>query len=329
MSQIFAKFKTQTTKLISAFGNIARINQIGALRISNPYRLIGSVFGSAIDTKFWTATTSGAGSDSGVASGIATIASGTANSGFGKLASTRISVFNYLHPNSFVSDIRVTVLVVARNTRRWGLYTVSTTTPTDGAFFQLNQLGELSINTVSGGSITSVASGSFNGTSSTYTLDTNVHTYEIEVLTAQCRFMIDGVLIHTVSTTTAVMYQTLNLPITMTSVNTATGITSGVIECWNSTIFRLGHEKTVPIWKYQAGANAGEQLKLGAGTLRNVVLNKLTGTTVTLYDATSAANPICIIDPAIGNSNTYDLNFDTGLFMVTVGAAIDVTIIYE
>jgi hypothetical protein len=83
------------------------------------------------------------------------------------------------------------------------------------------------------------------------------------------------------------------------------------------------------MWKYQAGANTGQVLKYGPGSLHRVVCNKNTGTTITLYDALSATNPIGIIDPTSRDAIDYHLDFYTGLYLVTVGAGTDCTIVYE
>jgi len=309
-------------------GHEADVDDAGGLVIAEKTRLIGNAFSSAIDTNFWTTSTSGAGSASGVALGIATITSGTANSGYGQLVSVRLARLIFGCINRFRSIIRIPDITIALNTRRWGAFSVSTTTPINGSYFELSSTGVLSVNTVSNSVVTSISSGSFNGTFSEYILDTNSHAYEIDYWTNSASFYIDGVLIHKVTPTDSVLYQTASVPIGITSVNTAAGVTAGIIECWNATIFRLGKEKSAPIWKYQAGANAGVLLKLGPGKLHLVSCNKLTGTTISLYDATSATNPICIIDPAAG-SKEFNLDFYTGLWMVTVGAGIDVTIIYE
>lgn len=72
-------------------------------------------------------------------------------------------------------------------------------------------------------------------------------------------------------------------------------------------------------------------LKVGAGILHHIVVNAA-GTTATIYD-NSTATP-----PKLGTLNLganfpvsvqYDAPFLTGLTIVTTGAAVDLTVVFE
>jgi len=306
------------------------------LKIAQPVRVVGSVFGSAIDTNYWTASTSGVGSASGVASGIATIASGTANSGYGQLTSVRTSRFVFAHPNQFRGLIRIPTVVTALNTRRWGAFSVSTTTPQNGVYFELSAAGVISVNCVSGTTVNSVASGSFNGTISEYTVDTNVHAYEIIHFTAGAWFYIDNILVHKFVPTTSVLFQSLDVPIAITSINTASGTASGVIECFNSSILKLGKNETSPSSKYQSGTTAGVVLKIGSGILHCIAVSGVANNSVvTLYDNTAASGTILWSSGAMaGNTVPFSINltgvtFYTGLTLDITAANSTVTVSYE
>ena len=77
-------------------------------------------------------------------------------------------------------------------------------------------------------------------------------------------------------------------------------------------------------------AQAGTQIKTGAGILKRVVIsNPGTAMTIALYDALSATNPIATIAAAFG-ALEFNVSFATGLFVVIAGTAVgDVTISYQ
>lgn len=314
---------------LDKMGNFPIYDAAGQTPVSDMWRLCGATFGSAIDTNFWTATTSGAGSSASVSAGKASCVSGTANSGYGQILSSVNSRFIFGHPQRFRGIFRLTATSVANNTRRWGAFSVSTNTPQNGVYFEVSAAGALSVNCVSGGSVSTVASGAFNGSVASYTMDTNAHAYEIFYFTASAKFVIDGVLIHTFVPTTAVLYQDLNAPISFASINSAGGTTSGTLECWNATILRLGLDVTVGQFRSIAGAQT-VTMKTGPGTLQKIVINANAGSSITVYDNTAGSgtqiaaivpNQICTLD--------YDAPFTTGLTIVSVGAGCAFTVVYE
>lgn len=306
-------------------------------KTAQPFRLVGAAFGSAIDANFWVATTSGAGAASGVANGIATISSGTANNGYGQLQTARSARFVFAHPNQFRAAIRLPDLSEANNTRRWGAFTVSGATPQNGCYFEADATGKLSVCYVSGGGApTKVASGDWNGTVSEYTLDANVHAYEIIYFTMGIWFYIDNTLVHHVTPTTAVLSQTQTAPITITSVNSASGTESADVECWNAMILRLGRDSTSPISKYQSGTTAGLTLKIGAGELRGIAVSGVSNNSViTLYDNTAASGTVIWSSGAMGaittpfSINFANLPFFIGLTLAITAANSTVTVTYE
>jgi hypothetical protein len=310
-----------------------QLSPTGQMQVVDPYRLVGEPFGAAIDAAFWTATTSGAGAAAGVAAGIATISSGTANSGYGKISSVRIARFLYAHPLRFSASVRIPTAVVALNTRNWGAVTISGSTPQNGAFFSVSAAGVLSVNTVAGGGApVSVASGSFNGHVAQWILDTNAHTYQIIYFTSGAFFYVDGIFVHAMRPTTAVLYQTLDTPINVWSVNTGAGVTSGTFECWNATILRLGPAVTAPIVGRITGNAATYNFKAGPGVINKFMFNNTIGTSVTIYDNTSASGPtLAIITTTSAALGVWDIGlpFYTGLTIVTAGNGLDANVLYE
>jgi hypothetical protein len=306
------------------------------LKVNQPYRLVGTVFGASVDSNFWTVATSGAGSASGVATALATVTSGTANSGYGKITSVRSARFLFAHPLLFRGAFRLTALTKAGTTRAWGAVSLSTVTPQNGVYFSVNESDVLSVNYVSGGSVTSIASSSFNVVPN-YTMDTNVHAYEIVYFTMGIWFYIDNVLVHKVTPETSVLFQTLDTPINFWSTNSAGGTTSASLECWNAVIISLGRELTSLTSKYQAGTTAGVNYKTGSGVVHGLVISAVSNNaTITLYDNTAASGTILFASGAMAaNTDPFLLGFDeglpftTGLTLVISAANCTVTTIYE
>ncbi len=323
-------FSVAISELRDQFGFYGSFTPLRDLKTIEPYRLVGSVFSTSNDPQFWTLSNSGTASAATI-NVIATLTSGTSNNGYGQITSVRSGRFVFANPNQFRCLARVTNTTVSGCSRRWGAFTVSTTTPQNGFYFELSGTGNLSVNCVAGGVITSVASGSFNGDINSYTMDTNVHAYEIIYLLANVYFYIDNVLVHTFTPTTSMISNTFTLPCTATSVNSGTGTTSGVIEVWALTILRLGKEQTESKYTHISTATT-TVLKIGSGTLHSIIANNPTNNNITIYDNTAGSGTIIgIINPgssAVPFQLSYNTPFFTGLTIVTAGSP-DLTVTYE
>jgi hypothetical protein len=181
-----------------------------------------------------------------------------------------------------------------------------------------------------------VASGSFNGASASYTMDTNVHAYEIIYFVMGAWFYIDDVLVHHFTPTTANMSAVYSLPITAASVNAATGVTSGTLELWAAVISRLGRDVTGPISKQQVGTQAGLVLKRGAGTLHTIAVSAVSNNAVvTLYDSLTATGTVVWSSGSMGALTTpfsvdlHEVPFFTGLTLEIASANATAVVIYE
>ena len=325
---------TQKTTVVDLYGNIAKIAPIGTIGQYELYRLVGTNFGSAIDTTFWTASNSGTASASGVALSKATLTSGTDAGGYGHIKTVRSGRFIFAHPMKYRSIVRIPALTKAGTTRRWGAYTTTGTPPTtvDGYYFELDENDVLSVNTRNNaGTVDSVASGSFNGTVSSYAMNTDKHAYEIVYFLENAQFFIDNVLVHTFTPTTSPMSATCTLPVSATVVNT--GTTSASLEMWAGMILRMGRSESAPRVVYVAGAGTAQILKNGPGTVRHIIVSNGTGIgTMLLYDALSATNQIMgITIPANQGPSglTCDLDYYTGLTYTITGTNMQTTFVFE
>lgn len=317
-------------------GNIVDVSQDHTLNVSSRFRLVGSAFGTVaqgLDTVYWTPTVSGTGAAvSIVTDGIVTLASTTAGTGFGRLTTQRLARTVLTAANLYHSQIRIPTVVVAGSQRKWGAF-VDGSPPAvqDGFAFELSATGVLSLSCYNGGVATySVSSGAFNGEVAAFVIDTNVHHYDIEYTSTGVEFFVDDVMLHRFTPSLTMLASTFNLYADHFAYGTGTQAT---MELWGACIVRKGVETSQPRWAHYAGVVAGTQLKIGAGILRRLVVNSMAASTViSVYDATSATNPIAIIAPPSGGTPftmEYLADFYTGLFLVVAGGSTDITIFYE
>lgn len=307
-------------------GRSPRISFMDDLRTTKIVRLCGTNFmGTTLDTNFWTDGSANSGSLTQV-SGMVTLATNTTANGAAKITSVRKGRFMFACPNIFRAAVRLVTAGTTNNKRKWGAYDGS-----DGYYFQLNG-STFSIGYQSAGAAeTLINNGSFNGVSSSWTVDANVHTFEIHYFVMRVEFYIDGVLIHTLVPTTAFITGVLTLPIWCENTNSSSSTTAVTMELWNASILRLGDESHSPISKNITGA-ATTVLKRGSGKIHELSVNSTSAGTVTIYDNTAASGTILA---TITTNNTaggsWDLNFVffIGLTIVTSAAGHDITANYE
>lgn len=313
-------------------GKSIEITPMNQMKIAPTVRLVGSSFvGNTIDSNFWTAVTSSAAAIT-QSNGEITLRTQTIANGSCSLQSVRQGRYVGGSSNLYRSITQTdNATGVTANTRRWGPFS-----ETDGAFFQLSG-SAFSVVTRKSGSDTVVGSSSFN--TNAFTLDTNVHTYEIYWTNSKIYFTIDDILRHKISADSSTWTQTVTLPIRMENIN-YNGITTDIqLKTRVSTISRLGEAYTRPQWKNLAASSATPiVLKYGAGTLHTITVNTngANGNALTIYDAVSATNQVAIINTANTNVSFVSygisgLDFYYGLTVVLNGGATpaNVTIVYE
>jgi hypothetical protein len=310
----------------------ALVTQMREMKVSSSIRLVGTpFFGTAnqLDTNFWAATPAPTGTGSyTLGTGEIVLQTGTTANSSVTISSVRTSRYIPSNSNSYRAILSCTGTSDNNNTRRWGAFDAS-----DGVFFQL--VGTtLSLvarsNTVD---TPIVSSGSFNGGNFTsYTVDGNVHRWEIMYTNSAINFYVDELLIHKYTASTAPWSTTLSLKVMASNVNTNNGTANTTIKVRVASIVRLGEATSRPNWRNFTGAVTDSVLKYGPGTLQKVCINTKGSNNArcTLYDALTATNPIAVIDTynVIG-SISYDLDFFTGLTITTTANVGDVTIIYE
>lgn len=310
-----------------------RISPIGSLLTEQTTRLCGTLFGASADAAFWTLTSSGG--TAAIGSGICTLSNSTANTNYGNVASVRKGRFLFANPNMWRGIVRIPLVANANNTRRFGAYVcTSAPAPTDGFFFEVAASGALSVNYANAGSVVSVASTSFNGDVSAYTVDTNAHAYEIIYFVASVWFLVDGVLLHKFTPTTAPFSSTYHYQCQAATVNIGTAVASN-LEIWSMSILRMGKEVTRPQF-LNLTANATTTAKNSPGTLQKIIVGNAGtgGNTLNIYDNTAASGTVIFTcaTAAMSTAASLDLNIDffTGLTAImATGGAANITLVFD
>lgn len=310
------------------YGFDVEATPMNELRTITPFRLVGGNYNNgSLDTTYWTSTVTGSGANT-VANAQLTQATGTTANSTVAIQSNRVGRYIGGSSNRYRGIVRQPTTGTANNIRRWGMFTT-----TDGAFFELNGT-TLNVVTRKTSSDTAVAAASWNGT--TFTMDTNVHTYEIYMTNSKVYFVIDSVLRHTVSATTTTWTDSMNLPARSENRNSGGSTTAVTQEVRVQTIYRLGSFETQPLSFRQSGTTAGVTVKTGAGNLHGLIISSITNNAnVTLYDNTAASGTIIFTTGAMAaNTIPFDLElhtipFSNGLTLVISGANCDVLVVFE
>ena len=300
------------------------VNPTNELAISPVYRMVGTAFDNTTkDTNFWTETTvNGSVAQAG---GVLTLQTSAAINSSAKYVSVRRARFVPGSAQLFNAGMAMTAAPVAGNTRRVGAY------DTNNGFYMQVADTTFSIGYRKAAADTLVSTGSFNGnygSSWSPELDT-YYKVQIEFTPLKTTWYINGVKLHSIRS--AGLSDTLTLPITLENINT-TNDTDIDLKCVSAYIAREGELQTNATYYHISGNAATHILKYGAGVLHKIVFNNTSGTSITIYDNTSAAAPIMgIITTASGiiGSQEYNVPFSNGLTLVTVGNSLDATIVYE
>lgn len=299
-------------------GNLADITPYGELHTITPTRLVGGVFsGTALSSYFFTVTNT-AGGTTTLSNGSVILATNTTANGATKLSTSQIARFVGGTSNRFYGRIYLGDAGTTNNTRRWGLMGAGNT---DGIYFKLS--GTIfSVCTLKGGVETS--------TTITAPTLTNLNLYEIDYNSGEIYFLINGVVVSTL-TFTAPYTNTLQFFAFIDNVNSASSTTNVTISSLNITVYRLGNFETQPVQAHITTANT-YNLKYGPGVLHKITLNNPGGTTLIVYDSTTGSGTVLasINTPAQANPITlaYDFQFSTGLTVVSTGTW-DANVIFQ
>lgn len=323
--------KTAINEMLGTFGTQVLSTPMGEMRTSNHVRLVGTAFnGTTFDTNFWTITSSSGTGTATLASGQLTIATGaTANS---TIVVNSIRQGRYIGgtANYYRAVVRAPS-VTGTNVRRWGAYDAN-----DGFFFTHNGTTLSLVCRKATVDTNTISSGSFNGEAgNTYTLNTNVHTYEIYWTNSSAWFMIDGIIIHKFSGSTTPLTSTTTLKIGMECINSSGNTNDNTLEIRVASIQRLGDLSSESQYRNITTATS-TTCKYGAGKIHKICLNSPSQQAgiITVYDNTTNTGTIMATLQWTSNNSqlpqaiNYDMPFSTGL-TINTSQATNITVVYE
>lgn len=312
------------------YGFEAELTPLNEIRTCDKHRLCGCMFaGTTPDAGIYTTVLTGS-STATITDRLLTLATGTTLNSTARIETITTGQYTASNSNMARLSLKVGDLGTTNNIRRWGA-----TLTTDGFFFYLNGT-TFGVGYRKNSIETYITQTNFNG-DKTFVLDTNLNAYEIYYTTTKVYFTINSKLVHTLSATTVPLIANFNLKPAITNVNSNGLTTNCTISVTAMSLNRFGPLITNPFYRNLTGAST-TTLKQSAGRLHSLIINGAgqTGQTVTIYDNISATGTkIATIDvskipsPMVLQYNTYGIAFSTGLTLVTVGSAVDITVIYE
>lgn len=318
------------------FGYPSFISPMGATKTASIVRLVGSSFSDGVfDLNFWTTGTPvGSATVTQTAGEITLATGGTANSSI-TVNSLRVARYTIGIPN-YVRTIVTLPATTGANIRRWGAFDSSS-----GYFFSYDGTTLRVGSRKAPAADVVVASGAFNGAQgATYTVSSVATLYEIYYTNRAAYFMVNGVLLHTLSADAATLVNTIHLKVGIEMTNTGGNTNNNTLLCRSASIGRMGEMLTQPT-SARISTLTTVTLKYGPGNLHSILFGKLgaNSNTITLYDGLGGAGTI--LWSALMNKNAQasdipvsvdfkGLPFSTGLSVVTAtGTASDLTVVYE
>lgn len=310
----------------------ALINPTGEVNTSPVYRMVGTAFeGSTLDPNFWSDDECLRGGTVAQADGEVSLLTNTTANGLSILQSVRKGRFVAGSATKMEGAFSFKTAATANNTRRLGAYTLDGTLDVeDGFFFQFVGTA-FSVGYARNGSVTAIATGSFNGNMGA-TWEPSADTYyklTIEFSPMGAFWYVDSTLLHKVKAGHPSAYMTL--PITIENENIGDITTEVELHCVGAYIARQGELQTNSTYKY-IGTDATTVCKNSAGVLHRVIVLDNAGN-IEIYDNTAGSGTvICSIDSAQGSEplGTLEFNapFNDGLTIVTSSSA-RCTVVYE
>jgi hypothetical protein len=199
-------------------GKTAQISPMCALSVFDQIRLCDIPFhGATKDTNFWSETGTGTNGSITQGGGQVILAVTTDSGSAAVYTSVRTGRYISGSSNKFRAVVRLPDLGTPanNNVREFGAFTA-----TDGFLFQLNaNVFNIVVRKASTADQV-IAKASWTGTyAAAFTLDTNVHTYEIQWTNSSAWFFIDDNIVHTVKGETSPSTATLSFPVCARNIN--------------------------------------------------------------------------------------------------------------
>jgi hypothetical protein len=214
--------------------------------------------------------------------------------------------------------------------RRWGVYNPDDASK-NGIYFE-NSSGSINIVRIKNDVVAeTVALADFNGQDA-FVFDDNVHIYEIIYNAGTMFFQQDRKLIHKMQSLDAAAFGTPHLRVGHLVQNINSNTTNNSMITRGSSISRIGAHTAVPDF-FTITAVGTFTIKNTPGRLHkiNIVDKGIGSSMITAYNSTTGAGEIITtIDSSdVTGSIPFDVEFDTGLTIVTTGGNTGLTVTYD
>lgn len=304
------------------------------IQVAQRYTLIGDSFVDGL-ASIWTSTNSGGASAPAVSGGEGVIDTGANATGVAQLTSVPLV---YLPGQShwFNSSLRFSDTGSAGNTRRVGPFTVSGTTPQDGFYFELTSSGIAAVS-CKAGTPTSVAVGSWSRFAfDPFTLTTDYLSLEVRYTANSAQFYVNNILRHIVSGTSSGLTNSLNFPITLSSINTS-GATSRAIYMRNVGLGRFGtqprlrdYSGTPPKFATISASSSGNNTIVAAVTGKKIKVLRMTltanGAVNAKFQSGAGGTDITGLHYLAANGGWVEPFCQEGLFETTAGSLLNLNL---
>jgi hypothetical protein len=315
---------------VAGMVDLGYVDHFHNLQTVQPVRLVGSKFvGTTKDSNFWTEAVTGTGAVT-QAAGLATITTGATANSTASYTTVRKARFIPATTMAFRFVGNFSNAGSANNIRQFGMYDAQ-----DGLMFRLSGT-TMNIVTRAAASDTTVAQASWSVNPTSYTLDANIHSFDIYCSYKHAAFYVDDILVHQIDTKgqAALGWQSLDLPATMSNANSGGGTANVSLSAAICTILRLGELETDTIYKNITGVNASQILKYGAGRLHSIIIGTpVNNATIAVYDNVSGTtNPMVTMTlPNSATPITIEINtgFYNGLNIVPSSTSLNICVVYE
>lgn len=329
-AEITANF-ANTTLTDPQTGSESLIAPNGVLHVANLVRLVGDNFveGQLLLARQWNLSATGSGYQDVIDGELQLHTGTTANSGFSietvRIARFITGTFNLSHqaiamPNHTAADV----------VREWGCY--DPTSGTNNGVVWRNTGGTITLVRYKNGvAVDTVTEGSFNGPNA-FVKNDNIHIYELMYNAGKICFLQDRKLVHTMGSPASAAYGTPHLKCGVNIYNINGNTTAHKVVSRGLSIGRIGASSAIPSTAY-FDAGGSYLVKNTPGKLIRIVIGDkgTAAASITLYDGVdNTGTVIAAVDTdEINNDLVYDVEFDTGLYIVISGTGVKMTVVYE
>jgi len=228
-------------------GTWAGVTNNRELQAAGRITVLSDLLSDSVRADMWT-TTNANGGTAAASSGETLVQTSANANGSSQIVSKQTVPILHGTTYRFSAWVRMNA-AIANNTRRFGLFTVSGTTPQDGYAFELiGATPTVNVASYKAGAATATASGSWGRfASAPFTFDTNEHLFEIDVNGDVVTWLIDGIVraAYPITNTSSSRTASLNLPAAFQNINATAAATNQILALRGFSVSKVGAPEAV------------------------------------------------------------------------------------